>query len=99
MCVVCPTSIVKMWVTLSNLLHIDAYFLCKNILYIHFKKLKIPWTQVIQGFISERIIGTSYEKVLQKTNQSEFRNQIVIKKKVISYMSNGKAMIIRLIAE
>ena len=53
----------------------------------------------MQGFIGEIIIGTSYEKVLQKTNQPEFRNEIVIKKKVISYMSNGKAMIIRLIAE
>ena len=53
----------------------------------------------MQGFIGEIIIGTSYEKVLQKTSQPEFRNEIVIKKKVISYMSNGKAMIIRLIAE
>ena len=36
---------------------------------------------------------------LQKTNQEEFRVEKIIKKKEISSMSNGKAMIILLIVE
>ena len=59
------------------------------------KKVKttVPWTY----FINE-IIGTFYEKELQKTNQQEFRIEKVIKRKVINYMSNGKVMIVHLIA-
>ena len=38
-----------------------------------------------------------YEKELQKTDQKEFRIEKVLKKMVISYMSNGKVMIIHLI--
>ena len=38
-----------------------------------------------------------YEKELQKTDRKEFRIEKVLKKKVISYMSNGKVMIIHLI--
>ena len=37
-----------------------------------------PWTYVING---EEIIGTFYEKELQKTNQEEFRIEKVIKRK------------------
>ena len=44
------------------------------------------------------MIGTFYEKELQKTNQQEFRIEKVIKEKVINYMSNGKVIIINLIA-
>ena len=40
------------------------------------------------------IIGTFYEKELQKTNQQEFRREKVIKKKG----HNGKVMIVYLIA-
>ena len=46
----------------------------------------------------EEIIGSFYEKELQKTNQKEFRIEKVLKKKVINYMLNGKVMIIHLIA-
>ena len=39
------------------------------------KKVKntIPWTYVINDLNGEEIIGTFYEKELQKTNQEEFR--------------------------
>ena len=38
----------------------------------------VPWTYVIEGLNSEEIIGTSYEKELQK--KKEFRIEKVIKK-------------------
>ena len=47
---------------------------------------------MINGLNGEEIIGTFYEKELQKTNQEEFRIEKVIKKKVIKYMLNGKDM-------
>ena len=40
-----------------------------------------PWTYVINDFNGEEIIGTFYEKELQKTNQKEFRIEKVLKKK------------------
>ena len=47
------------------------------------KKVKntVPWTYVVSDFNGEEIIGTFYEKELQKTNQEEFRIEKVIKKK------------------
>ena len=47
------------------------------------KKVKdtVPWTYVINDLNGEEIIGTFYEKELQKTNQEEFRIEKVIKKK------------------
>ena len=36
-------------------------------------KNKVPWTYVINDLNGEKIIGTFYEKELQKTNQQEFR--------------------------
>ena len=41
----------------------------------------IPWTYVIKDLYGEEIVGTFYEKELQKTNQKEFRVEKVIKKK------------------
>ena len=46
----------------------------------------------------KKLLEHSIKKDLQKTNQKEFRIEKVIKKKEISYMSNGKDMIIHLIA-
>ena len=48
------------------------------------KKVKntVPWTYVINDLNGEEIIGTFYEKELQKTNQQEFRIEKVIKRKV-----------------
>ena len=40
-----------------------------------------PWTYVINNLNGEEIIGTFYEKELQKTNSQEFRIEKVIKRK------------------
>ena len=47
------------------------------------KKIKntVPWTYVINNLNDEEIIGTLYEKELQKTSQKEFRIEKVIKKR------------------
>ena len=73
----------------------EEVFVIKNV------KNTVPWTYVINDLNDEEIIGTFYEKELQKTNQQEFRIEKVIKKKVdkvINYMSNGKIVIVHLIA-
>ena len=44
-------------------------------------KNTVPWTYVISDFKGEEIVGTFYEKGLQKTNQKEFRVEKVIKRK------------------
>ena len=51
-------------------------------------KNTVPWTYVISDLNGEEIIGTVYEKELQKTNQKEFRTEKVIKRKddIISQM-------------
>ena len=41
----------------------------------------VPWTYVINDLKGEDIFGTFYEKELQKTNQTEFRIEKVIKRK------------------
>ena len=48
-----------------------------------FKKVKntVLWTYAINGLNGEEIIGTFYEKELQKTNQQEFRIEKVVKRK------------------
>ena len=47
------------------------------------KKVKntISWTYVINDLNGREIIGTFYEKELQKTNQEEFRIEKVIRRK------------------
>ena len=44
-------------------------------------KNTVLWTYVINDVNGEAIIGTFYEKGLQKTNQKEFRIEKVIKRK------------------
>ena len=44
-------------------------------------KNKVPWIHVINDLNGKKIIGTFYEKELQKTNQQEFRLERVIKRK------------------
>ena len=44
-------------------------------------KNTVPWTYVINDLNGEEIIGTFYEKELQKTNQKEFRIEKVLKRK------------------
>ena len=53
------------------------------------KKNAVPWTYEISDLNGEEIVGSFHEKELQKTHQ---------KGKEINYMSNGKDMIILLIA-
>ena len=47
------------------------------------KKIKntVPWAYVINDLNGEKIIGTFYEKELQKVNQKEFRIEKVVNKK------------------
>ena len=47
------------------------------------KKVKntVPWRYVTNDLNGEEIVGTFYEKELQKTNQKEFRTEKVIKRK------------------
>ena len=54
----------------------EEVFLIKEV------KDTIPWTYFINDLNDEEIIGTFYEKELQKTNQQEFRIEKVIKIKV-----------------
>ena len=46
------------------------------------KKVKntLPWAHLINDLNAEEIIGTFYDKEIQKTNQEEFRIENVIKK-------------------
>ena len=44
-------------------------------------KNKVPWTYVISDLNGVEIIGTFYEKEMQKTNQQTFRIEKVIKRK------------------
>ena len=45
------------------------------------KKTNLTWTFVISDLNGEEIVGSFYEKELQKTNQKEFRIEKVITKK------------------
>ena len=44
-------------------------------------KNAVLWTYVISGLNGEEIVGSFYEKKLQKTNQKEFKIEKVIKRK------------------
>ena len=44
-------------------------------------KNTVPWTYVINDLNGKEIIGTFYEKELQKTNQQEFKIEKVIRRK------------------
>ena len=47
------------------------------------KKIKntVPWTYVISDLNGEEIVGSFYEKELQKTNKKEFRIEKILKTK------------------
>ena len=64
------------------------------------KKVKntVLWIYVINDLNGEEIMGTFYEKELQKTRQEEYRIEKLIKRKGdIKCILNGKDMIIHLI--
>ena len=44
-------------------------------------KNSVPWTYIINDLNGEEIVGTFYEKKLQKTNQKQFGIEKVLKKK------------------
>ena len=44
-------------------------------------KNTVPWAYVINDLNGEEIIGTFYEKELQRTSQNEFRIEKIIKRK------------------
>ena len=52
----------------------------KNTLQIGQKKFLL--TYVINDLNCKKIVGTFYEKELQKTNQNEFRIETVVKRKI-----------------
>ena len=52
----------------------EVFIICKI-------KNTVPWTYVINDLNREEVIGTFYEKELQKNNQKEFRIDKVRKKK------------------
>ena len=53
---------------------------CEEVFVIKKVKNTVPWTYVISDLKGEEIVGTFYEKELQKTNQKEFRVEKVIKR-------------------
>ena len=52
---------------------------------------------MISDLNGEKIVGSFYEKELEKTSQKTFRIEKVIKRKMINCTLNGKDMITRLI--
>ena len=59
-------------------------FICnwsQEIFVIKKVKNRVPWTHVINDLNNEEIIGSFYEKELQKTNQKEFRIEKILKRK------------------
>ena len=44
-------------------------------------KNTVPWTYTISDLNGEKVIGTFYEKELQKTNQKQFRIEKILKRK------------------
>ena len=62
------------------------------------KKTKniVPWTYVVSDLNGEEIVGSFYEKELQKTHQKEFKIEKVIKMKENKLYVKWKVMIILL---
>ena len=53
----------------------EEHFLIKKV------KNTVPWTYLINDLNRDEIVGTFYEKELQKTNQKEFTIEKVIQRK------------------
>ena len=54
----------------------------------------MSWTHVICDPNGEKIVGTFYEKELQKESQEKIKIEKVIKRKLKDSMPNGKALLI-----
>ena len=59
----------------------EKAFVIKKVENGHRLLFHVPWLQVINDLIGVKIIGTIYEKELQKTNQQEIRIEKVIRKR------------------
>ena len=70
----------------------------EEVFLIKIDKNIVPWTYAISNLNGQEIVGTFYEKELQKSNQKEFRVENVIKRKGEKLYVNWKSMIICLIA-
>ena len=53
----------------------------KNFYLVNKIKNTVPWTNVITDLNRKEILGSFYEKKLEKTNEHEFRIEKVIKRK------------------
>ena len=53
----------------------------KEVFVIKKNKNNVPWTYIVNDLNGKEIVGTFYEKELQKTNQKEFRTKKAIKRK------------------
>ena len=61
-------------------------------------KKAVPRTYVINDLSGEETVGKFYEKELQKTNQQNVGEKKSLKETEKNYLSNGKIMIIHLVA-
>ena len=72
-------------IRISKYKNIFCKKLCAKLVWRRFVIIKVkntvPWTYVIRDLNGEEIVGTFYEKELQKANQKEFRIEKVIKMK------------------
>ena len=59
--------------------------LCEEVFVIKKVKITVSSTYLISDLNGERIVGTFYEKELQKTNQKKLRVEKAIKRKAIHY--------------
>ena len=58
----------------------------------------VPWTCVINDLNDEEIVGTFYEKELEKIDQEEFRIEKVIKKKRNKLHAKWEGYVVHLIS-
>ena len=71
----------------------EEVFVASNI------KNTVPWTYLIIDLNGENIVGSFYEKELQKLVKKNSEQKKYLKEKVINCMSNGEDTIIHLIVE
>ena len=57
------------------------YFWSEKVFVVGKIKNTVPWTSVVNDLNNEKIIGSFYEKELQKTSQEKFRIGKVLKRK------------------
>ena len=57
-------------------------------------KNTVPWTYIVKDLDGGEIVGTFYEKKLQKIKKEDFRVENVTKENEINYVLNGKSAIV-----